>query len=247
MKYFNEYDLIYGAMTHNIDYKKHLNSVTPETVLENLKRKGETIPLSKEFIVTDESIEEENFAKLPENVKDNLNKFKYDINHAKDDDTKEKILKNLLKLQGNYPDVPVIYNFLTVTYGFLEDKEKRYQMIIKTKEKFPDYFFGKSALGDYYLQNNLSNKILSAFDNKLEIYTCIPRKSKIYHISEVRAFYSLIGQYYLSQNKIGHALLCYFLLKKIDAKHPPTILLGKMIVLVELDNICKKIIERSKH
>jgi hypothetical protein len=245
MKYFNTYELIKEVITGKIDYEKHLKSVSQEEILKNLKRKRENIPLSKEFFITDEPQEEENFAKLPENIKDDINKIGYDIKHA-DKDTKEKHLKNLLKLQKTYPNVPVIYNYLTVIYAYLGDKEKQYKAIMETKDKFPDYLFGKISLADYYLQNKLSNKILSAFDNKLEIYTCIPQKSNLYHISEVRAFYSLIGQYYLSQNKIDHALLCYFLLKQIDAKHPPTILLGKMIVVTELENIYKKG-DRSRH
>jgi len=246
MKYFNTYDLIHDVITGKIDYEKHLKRITHKEVMENLKRKRATMPLSKEFFITDEPLEEESFAKLPQNIKDKLNKIGHEINHA-DNDTKERHLKTLLKLQKSYSNVPAIYNYITSIYAYLGDKEKPYQMIIKTRDKFPDYLFGKSALGDYYLQNNLCDKILEAFDNKLEIYTCIPRKSKIYHISEVRAFYSLIGQYYLSQNKIGHALLCYFLLKKIDAKHPPTILLGKMIVATELENIYKKITDCSRH
>jgi len=48
----------------------------------------------------------------------------------------------------------------------------------------------------------------------LEIYLCDPLKSDTYHIGEVISFLFYRRGYYVFSNKIDHASLCYFLLKK---------------------------------
>jgi len=236
MKYFNTFELIQEFITHKLDCEKHLKRITPDDVIANLRRKRATPPLNGEFFITDEPLEEENFAKLPQNIKDNLDEIHSAFNNE-NKTVNKKNLKILFELKKSYPCVPVIYNYIAVVYTHLGDKEKMYQTIMETRDKFPDYLFGKIALADYYIQNNLHDKIPGAFGNKLEIYLCNPKKSKLYHLSEVRAFYSIVGQYYVFKDKIDHALLCYLLLKQIDEEHPVTVLLGRRIVIHELEKI----------
>jgi hypothetical protein len=84
------------------------------------------------------------------------------------------------------------------------------------------------------------NKIISAFDNKLEIYECAPKDNNMYHISEVCNFYFDVGYYYTYKNKTGDALLCYFLLQELDENHYCTENPGKHIVLNEIHKMYKK-------
>lgn len=238
MKYFNYYALILEMMKGKIDFEKHLGKIRKEDVIADLRKKGETL-LDKSFIITNSTMEEENFAKLPQNVKDILDKYNGALNSRK---VNEDLLKKMLDLKKSYPNVPMIYNFLMNTYGLLGDKEKQEQTIIETIEKFPNYFFSKTALCHYYLLNSLYDKIPAALDNKLEIYHYAPRKTNIYHVSEVRAFYSVIGSYYLYKDKTEHALLCYILLRDIDKAHPETRNLGEEIVMHEL----KKVLSSGK-
>ena len=239
MRYFDSYDLIQDVVTHNIEFDKHLKRIRKEEVIKNLMKKKATM-LNNDFIITNETIKEENFAKLPQTVKDKINKIVSAFKKPMNKNLMENYLKILSELKKNYPDVPVIYNLLTSAYTLLRDEEKQYRTIIETRDKFPNYLFGKTALCEYYLQNHKEDKIPDVLDNKLEIYFCVPRASNIYHVSEVRSFYSVIGRYYVFKNMIDHALLCYLLLKEIDEYHPLTELLGKYIVLHELTNIFKR-------
>ncbi|OQX21691.1 MAG: hypothetical protein BWK75_02615 [Candidatus Altiarchaeales archaeon A3] len=238
MRYFNHFDLIYGVVTNKINFDKHLKRIRKEEVIKNLMKKNATL-LNKDFIITDEIMEEENFAKLPQNVKDKLNKIIIALKKPANKDIVENCLKILSELKKNYPNVPVIYNLIISAYTLLGDEEKQYQTIIEIRAQFPDYLFGKTALCEHYLQNKMEDKIPDVLDNKLEIYLCAPRASNIYHVSEVRSFYSVMGRYYAFKNKIDHALFCYILLKDMDECHPLTELLGKYIVLQELKNIFK--------
>jgi len=240
MKYFNTLDLIRDVITNNIDFDKHLKRIRKEEVIKNLRKKKATI-LNKDFIITEEAMEEENFAKLPQNVKDTINEIIGALKKPANKDSTKHCLKILLELKKNYPNVPVIYNLLTAVYTLLGDEERKKQTIIETRDKFPDYLFGKIVLCEHYLQNNMEDKIPDVLDNKLEIYLCAPRASGIYHASEVRSFYSVVGRYYAFKNMIDHALLCYFLLKEMDEHHPMTEVLGKYIVLQELKNIFERL------
>ncbi len=74
MRYFNTLDLIHDIITHNIDFDKHLKRIRKEDVIKNLMKKKATM-LNKDFIIVEKTMEEENFAKLPQNVKDELNKI----------------------------------------------------------------------------------------------------------------------------------------------------------------------------
>ncbi len=239
MKYFNTFDLIRDVITNNIDFDKHLKRIRKEDVIKNLREKKATM-LNKDFIITEEIMEEENLAKLPQNVKDKLNKIISALKKPANKGIMENCLKILSELKKNYPNVPVIYNLLTSVYTLLGDEERKKQTIIETTDKFPDYLFGKTALCEHYLENKMEDKIPDVLDNKLEIYLCVPRASNIYHVSEVRSFYSVIGRYYAFKNMTDHALFCYLLLKEIDEHHPLTELLGKYIVLQELKNIFKR-------
>ncbi len=167
MRYFNTLDLIHDIITHNIDFDKHLKRIREEDVIKNLMKKKATM-LNKDFIIAEKTMEEENFAKLPQNVKDELNKIISALKKLTNKNLLENYLKILSKLKKDYPNVPVIYNIITSVYTLLGDKEKQYQTIIETRDKFPNYLFGKTALCEYYLQNHKENKIPDAFDNKLK-------------------------------------------------------------------------------
>jgi len=124
--------------------------------------------LNKDFIITEETIEEENFAKLPQTVKDKINKIISALKTPANKNLMENYLKILSELKKNYPDVLVIYNILnnilTSAYTLLGDEEKKYQTIIETTDKFPNYLFSKTALCEYYLQNHKEDKIPDVLD-----------------------------------------------------------------------------------
>ena len=152
----------------------------------------------------------------------------------------KKILKQLLEYKNTYPNVPVIYNRLAIVYYLLNDNDNRYQTIQETVQKFPDYLFGKIALAEYYLYHDMMNKIPKALDNKFEIFYHYPGQD-VFHFSEVQAFYSIVGQYYVYKKKIEQALLCYFLLSDLGPNHPATKLLGDKIIFSEIENTYKGI------
>jgi len=241
MDYFNKLEFIEDILNETISYEKHLSKIKFEDIVADLIKEKETIPLQGSFEITEGLLEEKNWKKLDKKIKDELNsvfiKFKNLSN------INESLLEQLLEYKKKYPDIPNIYNSIINTYIILKDETKEYETILEIVNKFPDYIFGRLALAEYYMSNNNHKKIPDVFDNKLDIFLFAPRENNIYHLSEVNAFYLTIGEYYLLEHKIGHALICYLFLKQFDDenKNKRIIDLGEKIVLHEL----KKIVEKA--
>ncbi len=240
MDYFNKLEFIEDILNETISYEKHLSKIKFEDIVADLIKEKETIPLQGSFEITEGLLEEKNWKKLDKKIKDELNsvfiKFKNLSN------INESLLEQLLEYKKKYPDIPNIYNSIINTYIILKDKTKEYETILETVNKFPDYLFGRVALANYYIITNNHKKIPDVFDNKLDIFLFAPRENNVYHLSEINSFYLDIGEYYLLEHKIGHALICYLFLKGFDDGHKNkrVINLGERIVLHELKKIAEK-------
>jgi len=236
MAYLNTYKLIETIMTgEKLDAKALIAEVDKQKVLSALKKSKQGVP--KPVPYTDEPIEEKNLSLLPQQEKEKL----WDIygrlpTMGKD---YERDLAVLFALREKYPNVPCIYNYISVIYQNTGQMEKLVKFLRETTKKFPDYLFGKTALAEYYLQNNYLSGIPPILDHKFEMYLLYPEK-ELFHISEVRAFYGLVGVYHAERNHLARAFHCYFLLEEFDPDHALTLRLAQAIVRKECDNLRQK-------
>ncbi len=65
-------------------------------------------------------------------------------------------IKDLIK---KYPNLPTLYNYLSVAYEKTRNFEKVFETTNKLVEKFPDYLFGKIILANYYIEENQLAKV----------------------------------------------------------------------------------------
>jgi len=237
MDYFNKLELIEDIFNEKINFEKHLSSVSMDALIKDINKNHEYLPLQGSFYVTNDALEEKNWKELDKKIKDELNsvfiKFKNLSN------INETILEQLLEYKKKYPNIPSIYNYIINTYTILKDVPKKYETILETVNKFPDYIFGKVALAEHYRINNMHKNIPQVFDNKLDIFLFAPRKNSTYHLSEIKAFYLIIGEYYLLEHKISHALMCYLFLKEFEEEKSKEHIFnfGKEIVIHELNEL----------
>ena len=70
---------------------------------------------------------------------------------------------------------------------------KYYSTLVETREKFPDYLFGRISMAEYYLSKEEFRKIPGLLDNKFEITQHYPKETEAFHISAVRSFYYITG------------------------------------------------------
>ncbi len=227
-------DLI--ADQDDIDFHKYLSHYKPEDLIEKIEKKKGVIPFDKDITITNEPIVEENFSKLPDSIKKELTNIYKNM-----DSINNKTIIQLKNLKNMYPKVPVIYNYLCNVYNMLSMREKQLEVIKEIRVKFTNYLFGKMSLAEYYIHNNEMDKIPEALDNKLEIYQHFPESKKVFHTSEVIAFYAIVCEYYLYAKMIDQALLCYFLLIQIGKSHPATSSIArKLFIEINKNGIGKK-------
>ena len=202
-------------------------------IITSLKRSKDGLP--QPFRWTDEPVEEENFANLPIAEKNTINKV---LQRVQTEPSKQ--IPGLLQLKKKYPDLPVLYNYLAIAYQRSQQLDKYKEIIHDTMKLFPDYLFGKITLAEYHFDRNNHSEVRKIFKNKLEIHHHFPASRTIYHISEVRSFYSIIGTLHARSGNIARAIFCYFLLQKIDPDHPLSLRLGNEILLKEISKIRRK-------
>lgn len=240
MDYFNKLELIKDIFDGNTDYTRHLSKLSFEDIARDLMRKKETIPLLEPFEITEDVKEDQNWMNLSEKVRDEMSEIFLKFRNPKT--ITDDVLLSLLNYKQLYPNVTTIYNFLSNAYMVLGNNKKQYETILETIEKFPDYLFGKLALAEYYISTDNHKKIPEILDNKLDIFLFVPRENNTYHLSEIHAFYTIIGSYYLLENKTGQAVLCYLFLNEFKTeqyKHN-VFMLGKQIVFHELKKMTEK-------
>ena len=226
-----------------IDNKKKIDSVElisdidRQLVLNNLEKNMDSLPLPQPFICVNEPMEEENWSKLPPYDKKKILELKNLICKQK-----PMVIPALLKYREKYPNVPAIYNYLAAAYGNYGQEDKCYKICIETRKKFPNYLFGKTILGEYYLRRFEQNKIPEIFENKFEIYMHYPETIKKFHTTAVLSFYTVIGSYFARSENIKRALMSYFHIVDIFGKdHYGTIRLADEIAFGEINKLMNHI------
>ena len=234
MSYLNTFKLIQCLIERKKpDVKSFLKEVDEDKIIAALKKSKDGLP--QPFQWTDEPVEEENFAKLSVAEKKKINKI---FQRIQTEPTKQIPL--LLQLKKKHPNLPMLYNYLGAAYKSSQQYDKYKEIIHETVKLFPDYLFGKVTLADYYFDRNNHKEVRKIFNNKLEIHHHFPASRMIYHISEVRSFYAIIGTLHARSGNMSRAIFCYLLIQRIDPNHPLSQKLGGEILLKEISKISRK-------
>jgi tetratricopeptide (TPR) repeat protein len=230
-------DLLTLSPDGNSDYEALMDNVDWDRVQREVAAsRKEKLP---KLLITNEPMEEENFAQLPESVKEQLQMLGKAVTQQP-----EFVLSQVEVLKKNYPDVPNIYSIEANACMLLGDVERHFKINKEAVEKFPDYIFAKIALAEYYLRKEMTDEIKELFQGKFHIHHHYsPSDDGFYHISEIRAFYSIIGMYYATIGKIAQALDCYSMLVKLEGKTASSGRLAQAVVMAEM----KIVIEGVKH
>ncbi len=233
MSYINEFRLFRAlAEKKKIDSKSMLADAKRDRVESALKRSKDGLPEAVAF--TDEQMEEEYLAKMAPSDKEHLW-------HLRDRQARsENVVPELLRLRKKHPKIRAIYNYIAVGYSLAKDERKFLEIIEETIRKFPDYIFGKTALAEYYLKHQEHRKIKDLFGGEFELRRLYPDR-KIFHISEVRGFFYVVGAYFARANNMARALYYYLALRDIDPNHLSTKLLGDEILIKEIEKLRRKV------
>ena len=212
-----------------LDSKRLLADVNRQEVTQALERSKAGLP--KPIVVSNAPKEERRRSRMPRRDKERL----LDI-HERVQQCPQDVLAELLTLLELHPDVPAIYNCLAIAYASVDQKDKYFETLLETTRRFPDYLFGKTALAEYYLNQFQHRKVPQILDGKLELWQHYP-KAEVFHVSEARAFLSVVGSYFARVNNIGRALYHYFVLTDIAPDHAAVKRVGDEIILKAVQNV----------
>jgi len=132
-----------------------------------------------------------------------------------------RAIKNLLKIKKQYGDIPIVNNYLFISYmsaGYLENAEK----IAKRNYKlFPRYLFAKINYANICLIKEDMREVQKILEWQPDLTALYPER-KQFHITE---FLSFMGIWALYHNLIGERKIAksyYKAMKTVDSKHPIT-------------------------
>jgi tetratricopeptide (TPR) repeat protein len=220
-----------------------LSEVDTSKIEQALSRSKDGLP--QPFVCTNEPIEEKHLAKMPYKDKRKLWEIYDRLKEFREKSDQE--LPKLMELRKKYPNVPAIYNYIGLAYANTRQQDEYYQSIIETYKKFPNYLFGRISAAEYCINNNRHKEVPTIFDNKLEIYMHYPETVKVFHISEVRAFYSTLGIYYARSKKTARAIFSYMILNKVEPEHWATQKLADEIIFMETVKLQQEMLRNSRY
>jgi len=135
-------------------------------------------------------------------------------------------------LMEKYPDYPVLYNYLSVSYTLMGETEKARDNILKAYRKFPDYLFAKIGYVELCLRENKLDEIPRILDNKYDLKLHYPERTE-FHITEFTAFAGTVGFYFCLIGKPEVAETYYKMLKKVAPDDPQTRRIGRTLKAIE--------------
>jgi tetratricopeptide (TPR) repeat protein len=157
----------------------------------------------------------------------------------------KKAVPQLEELVLQYPQFPVLQNYLAVAYMNSGREQEAEQLIEQSYQNFPDYLFARLNYARLYLENGDLDRVAEILDNKFEIKLLYPERDT-FHFSEVINFYNVAGRYFFEKGETDRAQTYADMMKKIDPEHPMTRQLEATLTLQKLKKGFKKLFGRSK-
>jgi tetratricopeptide (TPR) repeat protein len=169
-----------------------------------------------EYEITDEPIHDRHYQTLPSHVKDTLEQLYYEAQQQP-----RKAIPKLLKLVKKYPNVPKLYNHLSVAYSHAGQLDKAKAVALKNYQRNPDYLFARINYAQICLAEGDYKKVAEIFEHKFDLKMLYPSRKR-FHISEVASFMGLIGAYFFEIGEREAAENYYEILQQIAPHYPMT-------------------------
>jgi tetratricopeptide (TPR) repeat protein len=183
----------------------------------------ETQVVVSEYEITSEPIIEPQYKRLPENVKSRIEQL-----HTLVQKQPGIAIPELETLVEVYPNIPMLYNYLSAAYSAAGETEKAENLIKKNYQLHPDYLFARLNYAQLCLQRKEYNEIAQIFDRKFDLKLLYPKRKR-FHISELTGFFGVIGQYFYYTGERALAENVYRILYEFAPKNHYTNQLKRLL------------------
>jgi len=169
-----------------------------------------------EYEITSSPIQDRRYRRLPRRVKDAIERL-----HDEAQRRPHKAIPELLEWIEKYPNIPMLYNYLSVAYSLAGQREKSEAVSQENYRRNPDYLFARLNYAEICLAKGEYEKIGEIFEHKYDLKLLYPKRKR-FHISEVANFMGLIGAYFFETGEREAAEKYYKILQQIAPGYPMT-------------------------
>lgn len=181
-------------------------------------RPGEPIP----YEISYQPVVDLKIKKLPPAVQQELNQLL-----AGSRKEAERAIPRLLELKQQYPKIPLIHNYLSVAYGFV-DPEQQKQAIMENYRQNPEYLFARCHYAQLCLRAGQADKIPTIFEKKFDLKALYPRRNQ-FHATEYAAFTGVLCAYFKAIGDEEKARYMYDCLREMVPNAEETRLAGLLM------------------
>lgn len=193
------------------------------------------------YEITDEPIPERGYERLPDPVKDDIERLHHDVLLHQPSEA----VARLTTLIAQYPDVPQLYNFLHVAYQQLNDRANAQRVLQQTLARFPDYLFARIAYANDCLQRGETEQVPAIFNHQYDLKSLYPKRHR-FHISEVLGFCATMAWYFHDQGEVEQAKTYYQLMRQLDPGHRNTRFVKRLLSPSPLDTFLRRLVDRDR-
>lgn len=179
------------------------------------------------YEITTEPIETAQSGEPPPHVREALRDAMNDLHEAVFKDP-ARALSQLDVLIERYPDWPLLYNWLAVSYSRLGDTKRAESAARRLYERNPDYLFAKVNYSQFLLRRGEIDAVAEVFEHKFDLKLLYPHRS-VFHLSEFIAFCGVMVEYFMRTNEIDAAHSLFDALDEMAPDHEVTQGLRKVI------------------
>jgi tetratricopeptide (TPR) repeat protein len=163
-----------------------------------------------QYEITDAPILDRRYRRLPNQVKEKIEALHF---MAQEDPL--KAIPELKELTNKYPDLPMLYNYLSVAYSKAGKNEEAESVIQENYRRNSDYLFARLNYAEICLAKGEYERVAEIFDHKYDLQLLYPQRKR-FHISEVVGFMGIMGWYFLEKGEREIAEKYFDILKQID-------------------------------
>jgi tetratricopeptide (TPR) repeat protein len=169
-----------------------------------------------EYEVTSEPILDRAYKRLPKEVKEAIERL-----HDESRRRPREAIPELVELIEEYPDVPILYNFLSIAYSRSGQREKSEAVVRENYRRNPDYLFARLNYVETCLAKGDYDEVAEILEHKFDLKLLYPKRKR-FHISEVVNFMGLVGIYFFEIGERDAAQKYYDVLQQIGGGYPIT-------------------------
>ncbi len=176
-----------------------------------------------EYEITSEPIQDRRYKRLPRHVKDAFERLHHEAQRHP-----HQTIPELLDWIEKYPNMPMLYNYLSVAYSWAGQPEKAEEVVEENYRRNPDYLFARLNYAESCLSRGDYDKIAKIFEHKFDLKLLYPKRKR-FHVSEVANFMGLVGIYFFETEERDLAKQYFDILKKVAPEFPMTKLLHRKL------------------